>query len=248
MPRAVKVGRFDRYFQETEGPWVSLVFVLPLVALYEIANRGLLGPVEAGPGEQLVAFSLLRRAFQAANATGAMLPALTLVACLLGWHLAQRRSWAVRPHYLGMMTLEATLLAIPALAAAMLVARSLPWSAATLDIPPTRLATLAIGAAVYEELLFRLLGFAVIHGLCVDVIGLGRKAGAIATVFSTAALFAAYHYLGCETFDWSSLVFRTAAGVFLGTVFALRGFGITVGCHAAYDLLWVFVAAKSLSM
>jgi hypothetical protein len=248
MPRAAKPGRFDRYLEETQGPWLSLVFVLPLAVLYETANRGLLGPVQAGPGEQLVAFSLLRRAFDAANATGAMLPALTLVACLLGWHIAQRRTWAIRPHYLAAMTVEATLLALPALAAAVLLARGLPWSAATLEIPVTRLATLAIGAAVYEELIFRLLGFTLIHGLCVDVLGLNRRAGAITTVFTTAALFAAYHYLGCESFQWPSFVFRTAAGVFLGALFALRGFGITVGCHAAYDLLWVMLVSKHLAI
>jgi hypothetical protein len=34
-----------------------------------------------------------------------------------------------------------------------------------------------------------------------------------------------------------SFVFRATAGVFFAGLFVVRGFGITVGSHAAYDLL-----------
>jgi membrane protease YdiL (CAAX protease family) len=196
----------------------------------------------------LVAFSLLRRSFDAMSATGAMLPALAMVACLLGWHVGQRRAWTIRPKYLGMMTLEAAGLAAPAVAAGLLLSRYVPWAASTPDIPPTRLATLAVGAAVYEELIFRLVGFALIHGLAVDVLGCNRKIGGIVTVTATSLLFAAYHYLGQEAFEWPSFVFRCSAGAFLGCIFALRGFGITVGCHAFYDLLWVAVLRQQCAV
>lgn len=238
----------DRYLRETEGPLLSLAFVLPLAVAYELANRGYFGAaVEAGPGEQLVAFSLLRRWFDAMSATGAMLPALAMVACLLGWHIGQRRAWTIRPKYLGVMALESGALALPAVAAGLWLARYLPWAAMSDNMSGTRLATLAVGAAVYEELIFRLVGFTLIHGLIVDVLRLDRRVGGIVTVVITSGLFAAYHYLGQEAFAWPSFVFRMGAGAFLGCIFAIRGFGITVGCHAAYDFLWVLAVRQHLA-
>jgi membrane protease YdiL (CAAX protease family) len=246
---AVRERHFDQYLRESEGPLLSLVFVLPLAIAYEVANRGLLGSmVGAGPGEQLVAFSLLRRGFDALSATGAMLPALAMVACLLGWHVGQRRPWTIRPKYLVGMGLEASALAVPAVAAALLLARYVPLAATAPEIGPTRLATLAIGAAVYEELIFRLVGFALIHGIAVDVLGLNRRVGGIITVLLTSLVFAAYHYLGQEAFEWPYFVFRLVAGAFLGCIFIVRGFGITVGCHAAYDLLWVAAVRQQFAV
>jgi hypothetical protein len=59
-----------------------------------------------------------------------------------------------------------------------------------------------------------------------------------------AALFAAYHYLGNETFLWSTCLFRFAAGLFLGALFCLRGFGVTAFCHAAYDIYSVAISSR----
>jgi membrane protease YdiL (CAAX protease family) len=39
-----------------------------------------------------------------------------------------------------------------------------------------------------------------------------------------------------EKFAFSSFVFRFLAGVTFSTLFLLRGFGVTVGTHAMYDL------------
>jgi membrane protease YdiL (CAAX protease family) len=161
--------------------------------------------------------------------------------------VGQRRDWTIRPKYLGGMTIEAAGLALPAVGVALLLSRYVPWAASP-DIAPTRLATLAIGAAVYEELIFRLVGFALIHGLAVDVLGCDRKVGGVVTVTSTSLLFASYHYLGQEAFEWPSFVFRCGAGAFLGCIFALRGFGITVGCHAFYDLLWVAILRQQCAV
>ncbi len=39
-----------------------------------------------------------------------------------------------------------------------------------------------------------------------------------------------------EPFDWNTLAYRSVAGVLLGTLFMLRGFGITAYAHTGYDL------------
>lgn len=235
---------FGRYLRTTQGPWASLLVVLPLAIIYESASRGWLGVEPAGPAEQLVAFSLLRRGFDVLGATGALLPSLTLVTCLLGWHLARNDHWAVRPGYFVGMVSEGLLLSLPIVGAAALMSRWVPCAAIPDGVVP-RLAVLAIGAAIYEELLFRLIVFVLLHIALVDVAGIGRRIGDALTIILSAGLFAAYHYLGSEGFEWPSFVFRTAAGTFLGIIFLNRGFGVTSITHAAYDILWLVIFCRS---
>ena len=62
-------------------------------------------------------------------------------------------------------------------------------------------------------------------------------------VTASALLFALAHHAGSpgEAFTWYAFVFRWMAGVFFAWVFVLRGFGIAVGTHTAYDILvgWI---------
>lgn len=230
------------YLSESQKPLPSLILVLPLVAVYETASRGMLRGIDYGPAEQLVAFSLLRQGFVALGAHGPMLPALALVACLLGWHIAKRDQWSVKPLHLGAMAVEGCLLALPLAAMAMLMAKVVPFAAST--EPVGRMAVLSVGAAVYEELIFRLLGFVLLTVLFLDVLRLGPKIGNTLVILVSAGLFSGYHYLGSEIFSWPIFGFRFVAGVFLGALFNIRGFGVTAFCHAAYDIYCVAVASR----
>jgi membrane protease YdiL (CAAX protease family) len=67
----------------------------------------------------------------------------------------------------------------------------------------------------------------------------------VIAVLLTSLAFAAAHYAGpygepvqlfCSTF-WFSFSFRFLAGVFFGTLFVYRGFGVAAGTHAGYDIL-----------
>ncbi|MEO1990747.1 MAG: CPBP family glutamic-type intramembrane protease, partial [Pirellulales bacterium] len=62
---------------------------------------------------------------------------------------------------------------------------------------------------------------------------------AVSAVFMTSVLFSAAHYVGPlgEPLHLYSFTFRTLAGVFFSTLFLTRGFGVTAGSHATYDLL-----------
>lgn len=102
---------------------------------------------------------------------------------------------------------------------------------------PLERLTLAIGAGLYEELLFRVIivatlanGFRLLGGS--RVLG-----GALATVIG-ALLFSAFHYIGSlgEPLRLESFVFRTIAGLAFSALYLLRGFGITAWTHALYDV------------
>jgi membrane protease YdiL (CAAX protease family) len=102
------------------------------------------------------------------------------------------------------------------------------------------LVVLGVGAGVYEELIFRLIGFALLHALLVDLLALRPAAALVITIAVTSVAFALYHHAGGgEPFTWVAMLFRTAAGVWLGLIFAARGFGLAAGAHAAYDVLLV---------
>jgi hypothetical protein len=108
-----------------------------------------------------------------------------------------------------------------------------------------------IGAGIYEELVFRLILIIVLMVLFQDIFQLGRKISIILSVSVSAALFGAYHhivYLGGQfiqssPFNWAEFGFRTIAGIYFAVLFAIRGFGITAGAHAFYDIIAVFMNA-----
>lgn len=102
-----------------------------------------------------------------------------------------------------------------------------------------------IGAGIYEELVFRLILICLLMMLFQDALRLSHKSSIILSVLISAALFSAHHhivFLGGQfgritDFDWTSFSFRTMAGIYFAILFAIRGFGITVGTHAFYDII-----------
>ena len=102
-----------------------------------------------------------------------------------------------------------------------------------------------IGAGIYEELIFRLILICALMMLFQDVLRLSHKSSVILSVLVSAALFSAHHHIfflnGQLTtgapFDWKEFGFRTIAGVYFAILFAIRGFAITAGTHAFYDII-----------
>ena len=102
-----------------------------------------------------------------------------------------------------------------------------------------------IGAGIYEELIFRLILICVLMLLLQDVLRLSRRSSIIVAVLVSAALFSGHHhivFLGgrfglSAPFSWTEFIFRTMAGVYFAVLFAVRGFGITAGTHAFYDII-----------
>ena len=108
-----------------------------------------------------------------------------------------------------------------------------------------------VGAGIYEELVFRLVLICLLMVLFQDVIGLGHQNALVLSVLVSAALFSAHHHIvwidgrlaRSAPFNWTEFGFRTIAGVYFAVLFAVRGFGITAGTHAFYDILATLVNA-----
>jgi len=102
-----------------------------------------------------------------------------------------------------------------------------------------------IGAGIYEELVFRLILICVLMVIFQDLFGISHTKAIIASVILSAALFSAHHHVifvdghltQSAEFYMGAFIFRTVAGVYFAVLFAVRGFGITAGTHAFYDII-----------
>ena len=230
------------YLDQSHRPLPSLVFVLPMLLFYEFAT-GLWGhyPVERAP-DPIVAFTLMQQFFGWFGATGRYLPALAVPGILLVSHLARKDGWRVRiPHLFG-MAIECVALSVPLIALGSLLAYILPnrLMAGLWQESSHNLVAICFGAGIYEELVFRLILMAALSLIIKDIFGVGQKRAGLLVVLAAGILFSGYHYLGAEPFRFQTFLFRTLAGVYFGVLFTFRGFGVTAGTHAAYDLLYAF--------
>ncbi|HUV62450.1 MAG TPA: CPBP family intramembrane glutamic endopeptidase [Sedimentisphaerales bacterium] len=106
-----------------------------------------------------------------------------------------------------------------------------------------------IGAGIYEELVFRLILICLLMLLFQDALRLSHKSAAILSVLISAALFSAHHHVDFLTgqpnlidpFNVTRFAFRTIAGIYFAALFAIRGFGITAGTHASYNIIAVSI-------
>jgi hypothetical protein len=119
-----------------------------------------------------------------------------------------------------------------------LTALSAQTASTSIDTMPagTRL-MLALGAGLYEELLFRVL---IVGGLAFGLrwlTGSATIAGVIATAVG-AVIFSAFHYVGQYGDKWelASFTYRAIAGVAFSALYLIRGFGVTAWTHALYDV------------
>lgn len=222
------------YFQRSELPLTSLVFLLPLLVIYEVGARYYTADAD------IRAFRWMQDFFQLFGASGRHLPALAVVGILLAWHIARRDNWSIEPTHLLGMVIESTLLAIPLLLigkVAMIYWHYLPLMAVR-DAVIGKL-VLSVGAGIYEELVFRLAAFTALSLLFVDILGMKKVWASLLMVVISSVGFSLYHYWGFEQFQWQTFAFRTVAGFYFGAVFVYRGFGISAGSHAAYDIIAV---------
>lgn len=243
--RAKDVGnRPLGYMEETHRPIVSLMFLLPLIVIYEL---GIMFAAHWNPSaafnERVIAFQLFYQFLMLLGISSFYLPGLAIIVILICWQIATGDSWKVDWGTLIGMFMESVMLAIPLLVLSH-VANSYAAKYASLvgSISPGHTRwyeelLLSIGAGLYEELLFRLILITVLSIVLMDIMRISEGPAIFLIVISSAVIFSLYHYLGNESFRWHTFVFRSMAGGYLAGIFILRGFGVTVGCHIMYDIL-----------
>ena len=236
------------YWRDTRHPFASLVFLAPLLLMYEF---GVIWMRQSSSAEiRNGADFWMRGWLKDAGMTEAWLLPILVVSGLLIWQIAGRYPWRLSVETLCGMLAESLVFAFILILAGQL--QDMAFHQLNLPIMSTGSAaetTMAasspgaraitfIGAGVYEEFLFRLCLLPITFALFRSV-RFSSQSAALLSVIVTGALFAAAHYVGPagEQFQTFTFTFRLTAGLFFAGLFYLRGFGITVGAHAAYDLL-----------
>ena len=99
--------------------------------------------------------------------------------------------------------------------------------------------TLAIGAGIYEEFLFRVLLIAGLSGILGFVFMWDKTFKNIIAVVLSGGIFSAFHFMGeyGDFFSMELFLMRFFAGLILGMLYIYRGFGITAYTHSIYDLI-----------
>ncbi|MEE9128010.1 MAG: CPBP family glutamic-type intramembrane protease [Planctomycetota bacterium] len=222
---------------------MGLFVVLPLWVTYEIL-RLLVVPDRYNGAEVLfyrlppVGLSLLTMVF-----------GLTVLGC--AWSILKRDIPWVR---VGLVTILEGLvygLIIGPLAGALTsYSTSAPAVAATAaPVPASELTQSlvgALGAGLYEELLFRLLLLSLLAWLftrTTTAFGLPRWPGVLVAMVISSLLFALLHHVGEELphVDRRVFLFRTMAGLILAVLFVFRGIGVCVYTHALYNVHFYLV-------
>jgi hypothetical protein len=242
---------FVRYWHDSRAPRYSLIFVFPLLVLYEglalSLSHGELSGVRNGADVLLKSVFLLL-----GGRYGVAVFGIVLVSggAALVWR-DYRRSRDIRGTYFAGMAAESVVYALLfGVVVGTLTALLLPgvplgagvgslvagrWAGWSL---PTQF-MISLGACIYEELLFRVLLISGLVSLARVGLGWGALRSNIFAVFLGALIFSIFHYIGPygEPLALGSFTFRAVAGLLLSGLYVLRGFGITAWTHALYDVL-----------
>lgn len=244
------------YWRVSKQPWTSLVFIAPMLAIYEVGIV-LLGRAASRNGADVWLRTLLD---QIGLGQYFLLPVM-VCGILLAWHYLTREPWTVRGRVLGWMLLEALFFGwlLLMIAQAQGSIASQLRAAIPIEIPTdaslgadlqARLSRMIgmLGAGIYEELLFRLMLLPVVIAI-IKACGFAPRTSIIAGIVIVSLIFSAAHYkLNFELGPWQivtrygdawslyTFIFRFLAGVFFAVLFQLRGFGIAAGSHALYDV------------
>jgi hypothetical protein len=240
-PASIEAKAEGSYWSATRRPLPCLIFILPLLAAYEIGVAWLGG--SAADSWRAGADAWMRRGLTSLGLTDRLFLPLALTTILLGWQAFNPKRWRFHPGILLGMAAESLLLGVALIGMSKLV----DLGFARLDGPGLLQASPGhpaapligfLGAGLYEEALFRLtLMPTFFYGL--RLLQTPVLAANTLAVTGSALLFSLAHHAGSpgEAFTWYAFIFRWLAGVFFAWVFAARGFGVAVGTHSAYDIL-----------
>jgi hypothetical protein len=230
----------------TRRPLPCLIFVGPLLLVYELGVVWIGGP--RSEAWRTGADAWMRQGLATLGLTDHWFPPLCLALALLAWQALAAREWRFSPVVLLGMAAESFVLAVALVGLSRLVdlgfeelergSPSLLGAGLRENDRPLALLIGFLGAGVYEEALFRLLLVPVFFGI-LRLLQTPTVLASTLAVTASALLFSLAHHAGMpgESFTWFAFIFRWLAGVYFAWVFVLRGFGVAVGTHTAYDIL-----------
>lgn len=236
------------YARATRHPLSCLLFLAPLLALYE-GGVIWLGGVHADPNLRNGADAWLRWALGSYGLGAVWIAPIAVLLFFLARTVA---TWPTRPRELFAvlfgMALECGVFAALLWAVSINFKPLLEQAGIPLTVPAegkslassaqAELLVRYLGAGIYEEVIFRLALFGI---LCqfFRIALFPQPLALILAAIAAALLFAGAHHMGAsgEPVVPIRFAFRTLAGLYFTVLYVTRGFAVAVGAHAGYDIM-----------
>ena len=229
------------YWKETHTPLYSFIFTLPLFLVYEIGVFAI--AASDLPLLRNGADVLMRQILELFGIFGVYGFSGTFLIGFIVAFIRQKKylqSSSIKGEYLLTMFFESIGWAI------FLTIIMIWYPALLMNSKDSRLlqqVVLSIGAGIYEEFVFRVIlitGFAAVLGFIFQWGEIAQKSGA---VILAAILFSGFHFVGVygDTPSIDLFLVRMIAGIILGGIYVMRGFGVAAYTHTIYDF---FVLVK----
>ena len=229
---------FKEYWKQSKSPLYSLVFSLPLIIAYEVMiftmNHSDIVGIRNG------ADALIRQFFSLFGIYGFYLVGFVILLVLFLIYYFQDRDYkisSINKQFLLMMFVESLFYAY---LLTLVMDKLLFIQLMDTDhLSGKEIITMCIGAGVYEELVFRIIFLQGTVFFSQHILRFRKTISLVIGLIVSSFIFSWFHYIGMfgDTLNIISFLFRFLAGMILGTIFILRGYGIAVYSHAIYDLL-----------
>ena len=247
----------NSYAERTSRPICALLFLVGFMLAFVIGTIIITASQSlAEPRVKVVAFIWVQSIMEFLGFSprlALIMTPLVVVVILLALQITSKTPWRVRFEDLFLMAGECLALTVPLIVLSLLLNRESAVANTTVLTAQTAGAqnlllvdiVTGIGAGIYEELIFRLVLICLLMLLFQDVFGMQKKAAVILSVVISAVLFSVHHHIFFangqfhqgDVFTVGKFIFRTIAGCYFAALYAVRGFGITAGTHAFYNIL-----------
>ena len=225
------------YFLQTRSSFYSFLFTIPLFFIYEV------GILFLSKDDILVvrngADFLMRSILESFGILGLYgLGAIFLIGFIITYiyFFNDKSNKSIRADYLFIMIFESVCWA---LILYFLLSKFMLVLMNPIGKTITQQVTLAVGAGIYEEFLFRVMLISGLTGIIGFVFLWSEKVRKAAALIIAAGIFSAFHFMGDygDFFSMELFLLRFFAGIVLGILYIARGFGITAYAHSIYDLI-----------
>ena len=225
------------YFLQTRSSFYSFLFTIPLFFIYEV------GILFLSKDDILVvrngADFLMRSILESFGIFGLYgLGAIFLIGFIITYiyFFNDNSNKSIRADYLFIMIFESVCWA---LILYFLLSKFMLALMNPIGKTIAQQVTLAVGAGIYEEFLFRVMLISGLTGIIGFVFLWNEKTRKAAALIIAAGIFSAFHFMGDygDYFSMELFILRFFAGIVLGILYISRGFGITAYAHSIYDLI-----------
>ena len=228
---------FNNYFKQSKSPFYSFIFILPLFIIYELGISAISS--KDLPTIRNGADVLLRKMLALLGISGIYgIALLLLISIMVAFFINKDRfkELKIKKNYFIIMIFESIFWSI--ILFVILVQGQLLLGKGTGKLLIQQI-ILSIGSGIFEEFIFRVIlvsGLALIVGLFVKKQYLYRM---LISIIIAAVIFSAFHFIGeyADSPRISLFILRLSAGIILGYIYILRGFGIAAYSHSFYNLI-----------